>query len=517
MYPVTVNALPVPVITGPLSVCVGSTGNVYSTQTGMANYIWSISAGGTITAGGATSDNTVTVTWNIGGPQTISVNYTNTNGCTAVSPTVYNVMVNPLPVPTITGQTSMCVNSGYYNYTTEAGMQNYGWTVSSGGIIDYGSSTNQIQVSWINAGPQTVSVTYTSAAGCNPISPTLLDVTVNPLPGPAGPITGTANVCAGVNGVAYSVYPIPNTTTYVWAMPPNATIASGAGTNSITVDFAANASSGDIIVWGNNICGDGQNSPPFSVSVTQLPAPAGNITGPDTVCQGSKDNVYTVPPITGATGYTWKLPTGVTSASGSNSDSITVDFSDTAVSGDITVYGSNSCGNGTVSPNFFVNVNQLPTTPTVTNVGDTLISNIPGGNQWFFEGTLITGATGQTYIATQDGFYWDVVTVDGCSSDTSNHLLVIVTGIDFHSSSTINVYPVPNEGRFNVSINTASEEKFAICVYNTLGVKFYKEINVEVNGSIIKVIDMRPVPTGVYTVIIENSQNKVVKKIVVHK
>jgi hypothetical protein len=253
------------------------------------------------------------------------------------------------------------------------------------------------------------------------------------------------------------------------------------------------------------------------VFVTQLPVPAGNITGPDTVCQGSTDKVYTVPPIAGATGYTWTLPTGATSVSGSNSDSITVDFGNTAVSGDITVYGTNSCGSGTVSPDFPVTVNPLPTTPVISNTGDTLQSNASTGNQWYFEGTLITGATSQNYIATLSGHYWDVVDLHGCSSDTSNHKLIIVTGIDSHSSASINVYPVPNDGRFNISIITASEETFSISVYNTLGVKIYEETNVVVNSSLQKVIDLRPVPNGVYTVVIENSQNQVVKKIVVYK
>ena len=63
----------------------------------MTNYIWSVSAGGTITAGGTTNSNTVTVTWNTAGAQTVSVNYTNGNGCTAAAPTVYNVTVNALP------------------------------------------------------------------------------------------------------------------------------------------------------------------------------------------------------------------------------------------------------------------------------------------------------------------------------------------------------------------------------------------------------------------------------------
>jgi hypothetical protein len=517
IYPIFVNALPVPVITGPSTVCVGSSGNVYTTQSGMANYIWNVSPGGNITAGGTTTSNTVTVTWNSAGTQTVSVNYTNANNCTGSTSTVNNVTVNPLPVPTITGQTSTCVNSGYYNYSTEANMTNYIWTVSSGGIINYGSGTNQVQVSWIISGPQTLSVTYTTTAGCNPLMPTVLNVTVNPLPGVSGFITGNANVCAGANGVTYSVFPIPNTITYVWALPPNATIASGAGTNSITVNFAANASSGDIVVWGNNNCGDGQNSPPFSVSVTQLPVAAGNITGPDSVCQESTGKVYTVPLIYGASGYNWTLPQGATTGSGSNSNSIMVDFSNSAVSGDITVSGSNSCGSGTVSPNFFVTVNPIPPTPVVTNLGTTLQSNAPTGNQWFFEGTLITGATFQNYIATQNGFYWDIVTLHGCSSDTSNHKLILVTGVENHSSPAILVFPVPNDGWFNVSITTASEESFSIRVYNYLGVNIYEGANVEVTGSLQKVIDLRPVPSGVYTVTFKNSNNTVVKKIIVNK
>ena len=49
---VTVNGLPVPAIIGPAAACSGSTGNLYSTAAGMTNYIWVVSAGGTITAGG---------------------------------------------------------------------------------------------------------------------------------------------------------------------------------------------------------------------------------------------------------------------------------------------------------------------------------------------------------------------------------------------------------------------------------------------------------------------------------
>ena len=75
---------------------------------------------------------------------------------------------------------------------------------------------------------------------------------------------------------------------------------------------------------------------------------------------------------------------------------------------------------------------------------------------------------------------------------------------------------MPNDGRFNVSI-TASNETFSISVYNSLGVKIYEETKVDVNGTLQKVIDLRPVPNGIYSVIFENSQNQVVKKIIVNK
>jgi hypothetical protein len=512
---VNVYASPTPTITGPATACMGSTNNVYITQYGFTSYVWTIT-GGTITAGQGTYS--ATVTWNTSGAQSISVNYNNTNGCSSPTPIAYNVTVNALPVPTISGLNNLCVNSGAYNYITQSGFTNYVWSVSSGGTITSGQNTSIVTVSWTASGSQSVSVNYTNTNGCSALTPTSYAVTVNPVPGAAGTITGTSAVCAGASNVPYSVAPITNATAYIWTLPPGASNVNGSTTNSITVDYANNATSGNILVVGNNICGNGPASPPFPVTVTPLPSAAGSITGTDSVCQGSTNMIYTVPPINGALAYIWTLPAGAVSVSGSGTNSITVDFSNNAVSGIITVYGNNSCGNGTVSPNFAVTVKQTPATPVVTSSGPTLSSSAATGNQWYYEGTLLPGATMQTYMPTITGYYWTIVTINGCSSDTSNHVFWLSPqGIDPHSSTAINIYPVPNEGMFNVSITTASEESFSIRVYNSLGVKIYEEAKVDVNGSLQKVIDLRPVPNGVYTVIFEDSQNQVVKKIIVSK
>ncbi len=520
-YNVTVNASPAPVITGSASACVSSTNNSYTTQTGMTGYIWTVSAGGTITAGQGT--NAVTVTWNATGAQTISVNYNNASGCAAPVPTVFNVTVNPLPTPTITGQNSICANSGYIPYTTQSGMTGYIWTVSAGGTITAGQGTNVVSVSWNTAGAQTISVNYANVNGCFALTPTSYAVTVNGTPGAAGTITGPSSVCGGALGVAYSCATISGAGYYVWTLPAGATIATGDGTNSITVNFAANATSGNISVYGNNLCGNGTPSPNFPVTVTALPATAGTITGSSAVCQGTSGVTYSVGTIANATTYNWTVPSGATIVSGGTTNTIIVDFAMNATSGNVTVYGSNSCGNGSVSPTFAVTVNPKPATPVVVAMGDTLTSSAATGNQWYFSdtqtgtGNIIPGATSQIYEATQSGWYWTVVNLNGCNSDPSVRIYILITGTEELQSGNFSIYPVPNDGRFTVSMTSATQENFTITIYNNLGVQIREVKNIEVNGHNNQVIDLRPAAAGIYTVVIRNENSRVVKKVVVNR
>jgi len=190
VYGVTVNPLPVPTITGPVAVCAGTTGVTYSTEAAMTGYTWTVSAGGSITAGAGT--NAITVTWNTAGAQNVNVNYVNSNGCTATTPTAKAVTVNMLPVPTITGAASVCAGTTGVPYSTEAAMTGYTWTVSAGGSITAGSGTNSITVTWNTVGSQNVYVNYVNSNGCTATTPTAKAVTVNLLPVPT--ITGAASV-----------------------------------------------------------------------------------------------------------------------------------------------------------------------------------------------------------------------------------------------------------------------------------------------------------------------------------
>ncbi|MEI7897529.1 MAG: T9SS type A sorting domain-containing protein [bacterium] len=515
-FAVTVVPFPSPTITGPAVVCANAANIVYTTEAGMTLYNWSVSIGGTIIAGAGT--NAITVSWPYPGNRSVSVTYTNPTGCSATVPTVYNVTINPAAVPFIGSGNNPCIGSTNNQYITNSGMFSYVWAVSAGGTIVSGQGTNTLNVTWNAIGAQWVSVTFTNSYGCSAVTPTMYNLFVNPLPNAAGAITGTAAVCGGTNGVAYSCAEILNATSYTWTLPAGATIAGGAGTKSITVNFGPSAVSGNITVAGTNTCGNGTVSPAFAVTVNPLPAAAGAISGAASVCAGATGVAYSVPTIAIATTYVWTVPAGATITSGGTSKNIVVSFGPTPGTGVITVKGTNTCGAGTISPNFNVTINAVPSAPTITAAGNVLTSSASSGNQWYYAGTAIPGATGQTYtVISNTGYYWCVVTVNGCSSPISNKVWVVVTGEQELQNSSFNIYPVPNDGRFTVNIISASPETFSIQVFNQLGTRIFELGDVHVNGTFEKQIDLRPVASGIYTVIFLNSEHKVVRKVVVNK
>ncbi|MFU8844078.1 MAG: right-handed parallel beta-helix repeat-containing protein, partial [Bacteroidales bacterium] len=89
---VTIFANPVPVVTGETNPCFNYS-ETYSTDAGMSNYGWSVS-NGSIVSGGGSVDDFAEISWNgTPGAASVSVNYTDGNGCTSASATVYNVDV----------------------------------------------------------------------------------------------------------------------------------------------------------------------------------------------------------------------------------------------------------------------------------------------------------------------------------------------------------------------------------------------------------------------------------------
>ena len=510
VFNINVVSLPVPTIAGGPNACVGFTTNVYSTETGMTGYSWTVSTGGVITAGAGTS--AITVTWNTLGAKTVSVNYTNAEGCSATTASILNVTVNPTSSPTLTGPAGLCAGSTGVVYTTEPGYMNYSWNVSYGGTITSGINTNEVTVDWATAGTRTIYVNYNNALGCSAVVPASKVVTINPTPVPI--ISGSAAECEGATAVAYATQ--INFTGYTWTVSAGGSIVSGAGTNAITVNWNVAGGQAVNVAYTNGFGCQSVTPTVYNVLVNPKPANSGPVVGTTPVCAGASNLMYTVAPIALATSYVWTLPAGATIASGANTRTILVNFSASASTGIIKVSGSNDCGPGVSSPNFTVVVNPVPSTPVITQHLDTLTSSAASGNQWYLNGAIIPGATAKKHVAVYVGTYTVVVTLTGCSSAPSNGILVLPVGISTDKANrTFDIYPNPNNGEFNLKAENLNKDVYQIEIYNNLGTLVWKQENVLIDGTFTTPVSLKESPSGIYMVALRNKANSIVKKVII--
>jgi hypothetical protein len=397
---VTVNIDPLPGAAGPISgrtgVCQGESGVVYTVQPiSYANsYVWTLPDGAT----GQSSTNSITVNFDnefvSGNISVYGVNYCGEGASATLAITAYDL---PDAAGTISGSTVVCQGEASVVYSVDpiANATSYVWGLPNGATGQ--SSSNSISVNFGNdAVSGDISVYGTNDCG-NGI-PATLAITVSPIPNAAGAISGITSICQGETSVVYSVQPIAYANSYEWTLPNGATGQSS--TNSITVDFGVDAVSGNISVYGVNNCGAGTPAT-LAITVNTLPGVAGSIMGSTSICQGETSVAYSVEPIAHATSYVWGLPNGATGQSSSNS--ISVSFSNNAVSGDISVYGTNYCGDG-ASATLAITVNPLPDAAgaisgiTYVCQGETSVvySVEPIVHATSYTWTLPNGATGQS-------------------------------------------------------------------------------------------------------------------------
>ena len=437
-------------ISGSTTVCAGQTSVNYSVAqiSAATSYNWTVPSGASITSGQGTAN--IVVDFGIATTSgNITVNGVNSCGN---GPTGFQLItVNPLPANTgvITGPGSVCAGQIGVNFSVPAinNSTGYNWTLPVGASITSGNNTPNIVVSFAtNSTSGTVNVVGTNSCGSGTSASGYL-LSVNPLPDAAGAITGPSVVCEG-DTAAYSIAPLGSTNSYNWTIPSGSVIVAGSGTNTILVYFAPGSISGNVVVNGVNTCGNGNNAS-LGVTVNPLPLAATAVVGSTTVCAGDNSEIYFVSSILNASGYNWTLPPGVIITNGNNTNAIVVSFSPTAVSGTITVYGTNSCGNGT-SSSVNITVSPLPDSAGVITGNDTVcqgqlaeVYSVPTiGNATGYNWTLPGGAS------IVSGNNTNSITVDYSVLATSGWITVIGTnscgnGLDV-DSFYVTVNPLPD-------------------------------------------------------------------------
>jgi hypothetical protein len=156
----------------------------------------------------------------------------------------------------------------------------------------------------------------------------------------------------------------------------------------------------------------------------------------------------------------------------------------------------------------------LPATPVITLSAGAMNSSASQGNQWYYsstqsgQGSAISGATNQNYLPMKDGWFWTVVNQAGNVSEGSVRQYRLATG----TPNKYNLYPVPNNGEFTLSIITPGQQTFNVTIYDQLGQKIYELHNLIIDGEFTREINLRPAAPGVYLIVVQSEKEKEVLK-----
>ncbi|MBP6302556.1 MAG: PKD domain-containing protein [Bacteroidia bacterium] len=141
----------------------------------------------------------------------------------------------------------------------------------------------------------------------------------------------------------------------------------------------------------------------------------------------------------------------------------------------VEVRNAANCASGSVP--IYILFKSVPVKPNVTASGSLFTSNAPYGNQWYNTAGILSGDTGVTYTASAANVYYSIVTVNGCSSDSSNNITYPATGVVRpEQSMQVLVYPNPNNGDFTLACNSCpSSGSYNILLTDYCGKQLLKE------------------------------------------
>ena len=420
-------------ISGGGSACAGQSGFTYTIDpvNGATKYNWNVPEGWTIVSGQGTTSITVTA-GTAGGNITVTAE----NECGTSSPATMPLTVSKTPdaPASIAGGANVCLGSTQtYTVSGVAGASEYNWNVPEGWTIVSGQGTGTITVT-VGSNAGNVSVTASNACGTS--SAATKAVTIKTPPTMPGAISGPSAACGNTGDLTYTIDPVNGATGYTWSVPQGWVIESGQGTTTIKVKAGTN--SGDVTVKAENECGASEASV-YTTAINNVPQPPLTINGSHGSCLGST-LTYSLDGVAGATGYTWTVPAGWTINSGQGSTTIEVTVGNG--SGQITVAGTNACGQGATAK-LDVAPAPVPAAPgaiegpnaTCTNTQNLTysIAVLTGGDKYNWtvpEGWTIVSGQGTISITVNAGTNGGEVSVtatNDCGTSAASKLTVNVT------------------------------------------------------------------------------------------
>lgn len=123
----------------------------------------------------------------------------------------------------------------------------------------------------------------------------------------------------------------------------------------------------------------------------------------------------------------------------------------------------------------------------------------------------VTGVTVTPVLASLTGlssnttYHFRVKAVSAAGTATGSDLTFTTTsgvGMNEKNAGKIAICPVPNDGRFTVSLSGGTTSSVSVEVFDARGSRVFSNTGLPVGGDGTALIDLRPVPAGLYTLIV---------------
>jgi hypothetical protein len=251
-----------------------------------------------------------------------------------------------------------------------------------------------------------------------------------------------------------------------------------------TTRYLAVTRSGAYFCTVSDVSGQTGTSDTLRVVVRPLPTPALQLSGSNPFCDG--DSVTIAAPA-GYASYAW--------SGGERSQSITV-----RAPGLYSVTVEDSAGCAGVSDTLELRMVDAPAKPVVTRTTNVLTSSRSSAYQWTRDGSDIPGATNQFLTLTGPGSYTvRIVDENGCVAE-SDPFAVTVLGVETPPTviSSMHIYPNPTQGLLTVALQLAERGTLCLELQDVLGRVLHHEDAATEAGSVVKLLHLDRVPSGLY-------------------
>ena len=489
-------------ITGDDSVCLGEMGLIYSIDqiANATGYAWSVPAGASIANGGNT--NSIMVDYSSSAVSG-NVSVCGLNNCGNGPSSILTVTVNFLPV-------ANAGNDVFIPYGTSTTLN----AASGGsGSFSYHWSPEALLVNPNLQNPQTVNLYSTTvfkllvtnlSTSCHDSDEVVVTITggplsINPAAIPNMICSGNvvqlySNAGGGSGNYSYSWTSVP-----AGSPPWASTLENPAVTPTVSTQYLLSVF-------------DGFNTVSESTNVTVYQLPAATLSGGDSLCDDGSSTTITID-LTGIPPWYFIWSDGLNSYIVPN-QSTTPYLVVTSDPGTYTVlYVQDPNCTGLTYGSANVLVFPVPVTPVITLNSPALLSDACCGNQWYLDDQPVPGATGQVFYPAQSGAYYDIVTVNGCISDQSNTIDVIVS-VEGKMIDQPWFYPNPAGSSVKLRYSAQGARVFTIQFFDVYGVK-RKEfiIDATVQGNE-KELDISDLLQGFYLVVVEKGKDRQFTKLI---